>query len=38
MEKLITPWVGENDETKLKKANVQNLQIGIPLIMMIFKM
>jgi hypothetical protein len=28
-KKLILPWWVKNEEKKLKKANVQNLQIGI---------
>jgi len=31
-KKLILPWSVKNEEKKLKKANVQNLQIGIPLL------
>ena len=28
-KKLILPWWVKNEEKKLKKANVQNLQIGL---------
>jgi len=31
-KKLITPWVGKNDEKKIKKAYVRNSQIGRPLL------